>query len=84
MRVFRRAMRQQKQPCIACGGSARWYHKMHVHHFFPVSRFPAEAAIIDTFRWVHSRCHFTFGHSCNWHRWQSKFDELAAIARSAS
>ena len=82
IRAYRKEKTSLRAPCVACGRSWRWYRRFHVHHLFPVGRFPERAADEETFRWVHAKCHLVVGHGGVWGNYQSKFDELADLLRS--
>lgn len=81
IRTYRKEMKRQKVCCWVCGREWKWYSRFHVHHLYPVSYFPYEAANVETFRWVHSKCHLIVGHGGNWSNYQLKFDELADLTK---
>ena len=82
VRKFKKLHNRTRQPCAVCGRGWKWYSRFHVHHLFPVSRFPDRAADEETFRWVHAKCHLVVGHAGDWSNYQSRFDELAEMTHS--
>ena len=79
VRIYRKVQVKLRSSCVVCGRRWRWWSRFHVHHKFPVARFPEEAANARTFRWVHARCHLVVGHGGRWSRYQAKFDEVCNL-----
>ena len=74
MRKYSKEMRRRKASCVVCGQAYSSWKRFHVHHRFPVSRFPEYADKAETFRWVHARCHHIVGHRKNWRNYVGSFD----------
>jgi len=81
VRIFRKLQKKLKSSCVVCGRPYHWWNVFHVHHKFPVSIFPEQAANAKTFRWCHSKCHLIVGHGGEWSRYQSEFDEVTILMK---
>lgn len=63
--------------CEACNNT----HFLEVHHIQPYHKWPELELVESNLMTLCERCHFLFGHLCNWHSWNKDARQDAANFR---